>query len=168
MFKTRAVSDLNSFKNVPLVFYFNRILNNALKKEKAVKITNATLVKYYANWLKNPSTQPQGRGMGGYSTKFYTGRVRRVVQPFTSFYIPFWTEKVPATGKWYAFHIPNNRCIPLTVVNALSFKYEILAKLCLKPENGTPEFPPATQFLKASICLRNTALQMKEISAVWW
>ena len=48
MFKTRAVSDLNSFKNVPLVFYFNKNLNNALKKEKAVKITNATLVKYYA------------------------------------------------------------------------------------------------------------------------
>ena len=24
-----------------------------------------------------------------------------------------------------------------TAVNALSFKYEILAKLCLKPENGT-------------------------------
>ena len=171
MFKTRAVSDLNSFKNVPLVFYFNWILSNALKKEKAVKITNATLVKYYANWLKNPRTQPQGRGMGGgggYSTKFYTGRVRHVVQPFTSFYISFLTEKVPPTGKWYAFHIPNNRCIPLTVVNALSFKYEILAKLCLKPENGTPEFPPATHFLKASICLRNTALQMKEISAVWW
>ena len=56
--------------------------------------------------------------------------------------------------------------MPLTVVNALSFKYEILAKLCLKPENGTPEFPHATKFLKASICLRNTALQMKEISAV--
>ena len=65
MFKTRAVSDLNSFKNVPLVFYFNRILNNALKKEKAVKITKATLVKYYANRLNNPSTQPQGRGGGG-------------------------------------------------------------------------------------------------------
>ena len=62
LFKTRAVSDLNSFKNVPLVFYFNRILNNALKKEKAVKITKATLVKYYANRLNNPSTQPQGRG----------------------------------------------------------------------------------------------------------
>ena len=62
MFKSRAVSDLNSFKNVPLVFYFNRILNNALKKEKAVKITKATLVKYYANRLNNPSTQPQGRG----------------------------------------------------------------------------------------------------------
>ena len=62
MFKTRAVSDLNSFKNVPLVFYFNRILNNALKKEKAVKITKATLVKYYANRLNNPSAQPQGRG----------------------------------------------------------------------------------------------------------
>ena len=74
MLKTRAVSDLNSFKNVPLVFYFNRILNNALKKEKAVKITKATLVKYYANRLNNPSTQPQGRegGEGGYSTKFYT------------------------------------------------------------------------------------------------
>ena len=102
MLKTRAVSDLNSFKNVPLVFYFNRILNNALKKEKAVKITKATLVKYYANRLNNPSTQPQGRGgrgRGGYSTKFNTGRVRHVVQPFTSFYIPFLTEKVPPTGK---------------------------------------------------------------------
>ena len=137
------MSDLNSFKNVPLVFYFNRILNNALKKEKAVKITKATLVKYYANRLNNPSAQPQ---------------------PFSSFYITFVTEQVPATGKWYAFHIP------LTVVNALSFKYAILAKLCLKPESGTPEFPSprATQFLKASICLRNTVLQMKEISAVWW
>ena len=78
MFKTRALSDLNSFKNVPLVFYFNRILKNALKKEKAVKITKVTLVKYYANRLNNPSTQPQGRGGGGggegggYSTKFYT------------------------------------------------------------------------------------------------
>ena len=61
-FKTRAVSDLNSFQNVPLVFYFDRILNNVLKKEKAVKITKATLVKYYANRLNNPSTQPQGRG----------------------------------------------------------------------------------------------------------
>ena len=78
MFKTRAVSDLNSFKNVPLVFYFNRILNNALKKEKAVKITKATLVKYYANRLNNPSAQPQ---------------------PFSSFYITFVTEQVPATGK---------------------------------------------------------------------
>ena len=72
MFKTRAVSYLNSFKNVPLVFYFNRIVNNALKKEKALKITKATLVKYYANRLNNPSTQPQGRGERGYSTKFYT------------------------------------------------------------------------------------------------
>ena len=74
LFKTRAVSDLNSFQNVPLVFYFNRILNNVLKKEKAVKITKATLVKYYANRLNNPSTQPQGRegGEGVYSTKFYT------------------------------------------------------------------------------------------------
>ena len=105
MFKTRAVSDLNSFKNVPLVFYFNGILNNALKKEKAVKITNATLVKYYANRLNNPSSQPQrregGRGGGGagYATKFYTGRVRPVDQPFTSFYIPFLTEKVRLTEK---------------------------------------------------------------------
>ena len=65
MFKTRAVSDLDSFQNVPLEFYFNRVLNNALKKEKAVKITNATLVKYYANRLNNPSTQPQGRGERG-------------------------------------------------------------------------------------------------------
>ena len=65
MFKTRAVSDLNSLKNVLLVFYFNRILNNALKKEKAVKITKATLVKYYANRLNNPSTQPHGRGERG-------------------------------------------------------------------------------------------------------
>ena len=32
------------------------------------------------------------------------------------------------------------------------------------PRSSPP--PPATQFLKASICLRNTALQMKEISAV--
>jgi len=178
MFKTRAMSDLNSFKNVPLVFYFNRILNNALKKEKAVKITNATLVKYYANWLNNAGTQPQGRGGegGGYS-KFYTGRVRPVVQPFTRFSIPFLTGKVPSTRKWYAFHIPNKRCIPLTAVNALSFKYEILAKLCLKPENGTlprvvhcREYPPprwVTKFLKASICLRNTALQMKKPLAVW-
>ena len=61
----------------------------------------------------------------------------------------------------------------LTAVNALSFKYEILAKLCLKPENGTPssafeKVPPSpvTQFLKESIFLRNTARQMKEISAV--
>ena len=71
MFKTRAVSDLNSFKNVPLVFYFNRILNNALIKEKAVKITKATLVKYYANRLNNPSTQPHGRegGEGGLLNK---------------------------------------------------------------------------------------------------
>ena len=101
MFKTRAVSDLNSFKNVPLVFYFNGILNNALKKEKAVKITNATLVKYYANRLNNPSSQPQRRegGRAGYATKFYTGRVRPVDQPFTSFYIPFLTEKVPLTEK---------------------------------------------------------------------
>ena len=104
MFKTRAVSDLNSFKNVPLVFYFNGILNNALKKEKAVKITNATRVKYYANRLNNPSSQPQGRegrrgGGAGYATKFYTERVRPVDQPFTSFYIPFLTEKVPLTGK---------------------------------------------------------------------
>ena len=102
MFKTRAVSDLNSFKNVPLVFYFNRILNNALKKEKAVKITKATLVKYYANRLNNPSTQPQGRegGEGGATQQsFIRGRIRPVVQPFTSFYIPFLTEKVPPTGK---------------------------------------------------------------------
>ena len=94
------MSDLNSFKNVPLVFYFNGILNNALKKEKAVKITNATLVKYYANRLNNPRTQPQRReGGAGYATKFYTERVRPVDQPFTSFYIPFLTEKVRLTGK---------------------------------------------------------------------
>ena len=79
---------------------------------------------------------PKGGERGGCSTK--SGRVRHVVQPFTSFYIPVVTENEPLTGKWYAFHIPNNRCIPLTVVNALSFKYEILVKLCLKPENGTP------------------------------
>ena len=77
-----------------------------LKKEKAVKITMATLVKYYANRLNNPSTQPQGReggeGGGGGATQqsFIRGRIRPVVQPFTSFYIPFFTEKVPATGKW--------------------------------------------------------------------
>ena len=100
MLKTRAVSDLNSFKNVPLVFYFNRILNNALKKEKAVKITKSTLFKYYANRLNNPSTQPQGRGGGGLLNKvLYAGRIRPVVQSFTSFYIPFLTEKVPPTGK---------------------------------------------------------------------
>ena len=100
MLKTRAVSDLNSFKNVPLVFYFNRILNNALKKEKAVKITKSTSVKYYANKLNNPSTQPQGRGGGGLLNKvLYAGRIRPVVQSFTSFYIPFLTEKVPPTGK---------------------------------------------------------------------
>ena len=101
MFKTRAVSDLNSFKNVPLVFYFNRILNNALKKEKAVKITKATLVKYYANRLNNPSTQRQGREgrMGATQQSFIRGRIRPVVQPFTSFYIPFLTQKVPLTGK---------------------------------------------------------------------
>ena len=79
MFKTRAVSDLNSFKNVPLVFYFNGILNNALKKEKAVKITNATRVKYYANRLNNPSSQPQGRegrrgGGGGLRNKVLYGK----------------------------------------------------------------------------------------------
>ena len=103
MFKTRAVSDLNSFKNIPLVFYFNRILNNALKKEKAVKITKATLVKYYANRLNNPSTQPQGRGATQQDRtrqdKVIRGRIRPVVQPFSSFYIPFLTEQVPATGK---------------------------------------------------------------------
>ena len=64
MFKTRAVSDLNSFKNVPLVFYFNRILDNALKKEKAVKITKATLVKYYANSLKQPKYTAPREGEG--------------------------------------------------------------------------------------------------------
>ena len=69
MFKTHAVSDLNSFKNVPLVFYFHRILNNALKKEKAVKITKATLVKCHANRLNNASTQPHGRGGGGLLNK---------------------------------------------------------------------------------------------------
>ena len=101
MLKTRAVSDLNNFKNVPLVFYFNRILNNALKKEKAVKITKSTSVKYYANKLKNPSTQytPKGGGRGATQQSFYTGRVRPVVQPFTSFYIPFLTENEPLTGK---------------------------------------------------------------------
>ena len=99
MFKTRAVSDLISFKNVPLVFYFNRILNNALKKEKAVKITKATLVKYHANRLNNPSTQPQGRG-ATQQDKVIRGRIRPVVQPFTNFYIPFLTEQVPSSGKW--------------------------------------------------------------------
>ena len=79
---------------------------------------------------------PKGGERGGCCTK--SGRVRHVVQPFTSFYIPVVTENEPLTGKWYAFHIPNKRCITLTVVNALSFKYEILVKLCLKPENGTP------------------------------
>ena len=90
--------NLNSFKNVPLVFYFNRILNNALKKEKAVKITKATLVKYYANRLNNPSTQPQLRegAEGGYSTKLGSAPWSN---PFTSFYIPFLTEKVRPTGK---------------------------------------------------------------------
>ena len=73
MLKTRAVSDLNSFKNVPLVFYFNRILNNALKKKKAVKITKATLVKCYANRLNKPSTHPQGRGGGGLLNKVLYG-----------------------------------------------------------------------------------------------
>ena len=73
MFKTRAVGDLNSFKNVPLVFYFNRILNNTLKKEKAVKITKATLVKYYANRLNNPGTHPKGRGEEGLLNKVLYG-----------------------------------------------------------------------------------------------
>ena len=41
----------------------------------------------------------EGKGGGGYSTKFYTGRVRHEVQSFTSFYIPFLTEKVPPTRK---------------------------------------------------------------------
>ena len=165
MFKTRAVSDLNSFKNVPLVFYFNRIVNNALKKEKAVKITNATLIKYYANWL---NTAPREGGRGATQQSFIQGGSAPWTNP--SFYIPFLTEKVPLTGKWYAFHIPNKRCIPLTAVNALSFKYEILAKLCLKPENGTPcsalkGVPPppgVTQFLKESIFLRNTVSKWKK------
>ena len=66
--------NLNSFKNVPLVFYFNRILNNALKKEKAVKITKATLVKYYTNRLNNPRSQPQGRGERGILKKVLYGK----------------------------------------------------------------------------------------------
>ena len=94
MLKTRAVSDLNSFKNVPLVFYFNRMLNNALKKEKAVKITKSTSVKYYANKLNNPSTQPQGRGGGGLLNKvLYVRGSAPWSNPVTSFYIPFFDRK---------------------------------------------------------------------------
>ena len=100
MFKTRAVSDLNSFKNVPLVFYFNRILNNALKKEKAVKITKSTSVKYYANKLNNPSTQPQGRRGGGLLNKvLYAGGSAPWSNPLPAFIYHFLTEKVPPTGK---------------------------------------------------------------------
>ena len=100
MLKTRAVSDLNSFKNVPLVLYFNRILNNALKKEKAVIITKATLVKYYANKLNNPSTQPQGRGGGGLLNKvLYAGGSAPWSNPLPAFIYHFLTEKVPPTGK---------------------------------------------------------------------
>ena len=100
MLKTRAVSDLNNFKNVPLVFYFNRILNNALKKEKAVKITKSTSVKYYANKLNNPSTQPQGRGGGGLLNKgLYAGGSAPWSNPLPTFIYHFLTEKVPPTGK---------------------------------------------------------------------
>ena len=84
------MSDLNSFKNVPLVFYFNGILNNALKKEKAVKITNATLVKYYANRLNNPSSQPQRRegGEGGGGRAMQQSFIREGSAP--------WTNPLPA------------------------------------------------------------------------
>lgn len=48
----------------------------------------------------------------GYSTKFYTGRLRPEVQTHT-FYIPFSTEKVTLLctchRKWYPFHIPTVR-----------------------------------------------------------
>ena len=88
MFKTRAVSDLNSFKNVPLVFYFNRILNNALKKEKAVKITKATLVKYYANRLNNPST-PTGGGGGLLNKILYAGGSASWSNPLPTFIYHF-------------------------------------------------------------------------------
>ena len=178
MFKTRAVSDLNSFKNVPLVFYFNGILNNALKKEKAVKITNATRIKYYANRLNNPSSQPQGRE-GGRGRATHQSFIREGSAPWTNplpaFIYHFWQKRYPLLRNNMPFTYRINAA-SFNCCKSLSFKYEILAKQYLKPENGTPcsalyGVPPpprVTQFLKASICLRNTALQMKEISAVWW
>ena len=129
MLKTRAVSDLNNFKNVPLVFYFNRILNNALKKEKAVKITKATLVKYYANRLNNPSTQPQGRegGEGGLLNKvLYAEGSAPWSNPLPAFIYHFWQKRYPLQGNDMPFRYLINAASLLTVGNALSFKYEIL------------------------------------------
>ena len=127
MLKTRAVSDLNSFKNVPLVFYFNRILNNALKKEKAVKITKSTSVKYYANKLNNPSTQPQGRGGGGLLNKvLYAGGSAPWSNPLPAFIYHFWQKRYPLQGNDMPFRYLINAVPLLTVGNALSFKYEIL------------------------------------------
>ena len=39
-------------------------------------------------------------GGGGYSKKFYTGRLRPEVQPLT-FYIPFFSEKAPLSYTFY-------------------------------------------------------------------
>ena len=61
----------------------------------------------------------------GYSTKFYKGRLRPVVQPLTPAPYstqPFLTEKVPIRipfiHKWYPFHKPSlELCIPFTESN---------------------------------------------------
>ena len=47
---------------------------------------------------------------GGYSTNFYTGRLRPEVEPLTLFDIPFsrkmYPFRIPSIAKWYPFHIP--------------------------------------------------------------
>ena len=68
-------------------------------------------------------TSPRRRG---YSTKFYTGRLRPTVQPpypFTNHETLSYT--VPSIDKWYPFHIHSlKRWIPLNCRKCMCSKYE--------------------------------------------
>ena len=81
--------------------------------------------------FKRCFTKPTG---WGYSTKFYTGRLRPEVQPLT-FCIPFFREKVtlsysvPSLDNWYSFHIPSlELSIPFNCCKFTVFKIWISHK----------------------------------------
>ena len=97
------------------------------------------------DWTTQVHSPKGGWREGGYSTKLGSAPWSN---PLPAFIYHFWQKRYPLLGNDMPFTHLINIASLLTAVNALSFKYEILAKLCLKLENGTPSsaferVPPA-------------------------
>jgi len=68
--------------------------------------------EYPQGTLRMQENFTRGRYQGGYSKKFYTGRLRPEVQPLTLLYTFFFFQKrhpfrIPFIGKRHPFHIPS-------------------------------------------------------------